>query len=207
LAAPATVELNGSDAGYRLGLAYEIPDIAFRGQLLYRSGTTHTPDGTGVIGGSASSASGYGKIPQIVEARLQTGIAPGWLAFGSVKWTDWSVNRTLDLNALGGARQNEYYWRDGWTISGGVGHSFNEKVSGSVTLSWDRGVTTGHDLMSDTYTMAIGGSYKDDLVGEFRGGIGLARLTSATETEKGALNTSVDAGWAVAVNASYRFTW
>ena len=31
--------------GYRLGVAYEIPEIALRGQLLYRSAVQHTPGG------------------------------------------------------------------------------------------------------------------------------------------------------------------
>ena len=35
--------------------------------------------------------------------KLQSGVAPGWLVFGSVKWTDWSVTEQLLVNvpALG----------------------------------------------------------------------------------------------------------
>lgn len=202
----AKIKLDDTKAGYRLGLAYEVPDIALRGQLLYRSGAKLSPDGDLTTPAGTSAATGAGRTPQSVELKLQSGIAPGWLAFGSVKWTDWSVNQTLDVTAGGSTTQNQYYWRDGWTVTGGVGHAFNDKLSGSLSFTWDRGVGTGWDTMSTTYSAAIGGSYKNDLGGEFRAGVGLGRLTSATETKKtpAVANAAVDSGWAVAVSASYK---
>src|SRR5690606_34117088 len=133
--------------------------IALRGQLLYRSGTSYGADGSltapaaalgvGMLPTPASvPAIGIGELPQSVELKLQSGIAPGWLAFGSVKWTDWSAMTTLDVVRPGAGlvSRNEYYWRDGWTVTGGVGHAFTDTISGSVSLTWDRGVSTGYDL-------------------------------------------------------------
>ncbi|MEM5501393.1 outer membrane protein transport protein [Ahrensia kielensis] len=157
--------------GYRLGVAYEIPEIALRAQLLYRSEVHHTP---GVDVGSfttlvrAFPAFGEGTLPQSVELKLQSGVAPGWLVFGSVKWTDWSVLDTLNYTIVGPApvfgnvTELEYAWRDGWTVSAGVGHQFNDNLSGQAALTWDRGVSTTEDNLRDTWGLAGGVALSND---------------------------------------------
>jgi long-chain fatty acid transport protein len=210
--------LSGTDVGYRVGAAYEIPEIALRAQLMYRASSSYGADGaidvrlldgTTVVGGPFA-ATGTGNLPQSVEMKLQSGVAPGWLVFGSVKWTDWSVTEQLVVNvpALAAVQTNDYFWKDGWTVSLGVGHAFNEKVSGAASLTWDQGVKTGWDLSSDTWTLGVGGSYKDDLGGEFRGGVGVTYITGATETLNAVgTNSAVKGGMAYAVSASYKVKW
>lgn len=225
---PIALTLNGTDAGYRVGLAYDITEIALRAQVMYRSGTSYGADGTlqgpaGVLApalpippGTQISVPvlGIGQVPQSVEMKLQSGIAPGWLAYGSVKWTDWSINKTLDVvRTTGGIiSRNEYYWKDGWTVTGGVAHSFTDRIAGTVSLTWDRGVGTGFDHSSDTYTLGVGGSFKDQWGGELRAGVGLSYLTASEETQypspfNPAANSAVDNGWATAVTASYKVKW
>ncbi len=216
------VNLGSTDVGFRLGAAYAIPEIALRAELMYRSSTRHeadgtttrlAPTGTGLdglpLGVAVPVAKGDGNLPQSVEMKLQSGIAPGWLAFGSVKWTDWSVTESLNLTLAPGVnRQNLYFWRDGWTVTGGIGHAFTEKLSGAVSLTWDRGVGTGWDLSSTTYTLGSGLSYKDDLGGEMKFGGGITYITSAAENKyPGPVNTAVDSGWAWALGASYKTKW
>lgn len=233
----ADLTLDGDDQGYRLGVAYDIPDIAFRAQLMYRSATSYGAEGTlkapagillraldpaspqaqqlnaalaaGLIGLGSQvpvDAIGVGNLPQTLELKLQTGIAPGWLAFGSVKWSDWSVQKSLDVLTLDGQEISKdlYNWKDGWTLTGGVGHAFNDRVSGLVSLTWDQGVSTGFDTSSDTYTVVVGGSVKDDFGGELRGGVGLTYITAGEETQYApGMNAVTDNGWALAVSASY----
>jgi long-chain fatty acid transport protein len=216
------VKLGASDFGYRIGAAYEIPEIALRAQLMYRSGTDYAASGTTTRVGptgtpldglplnvAAPVASGFGSLPQSVELKLQSGVAPGWLVFGSVKWTDWSVLDTLDLYLTPALlRQNQYFWKDGWTVQVGVGHAFNDKLSGAASLTWDSGVGTGWDLSSDTWTLGVGGSYKPDVGGEVRFGTGLTYLTSDRETQYApVLNNAVDSGWAIAFTGSYKVNW
>jgi long-chain fatty acid transport protein len=219
------VKLGANDWGYRIGAAYEIPEIALRAQLMYRSGTDYNADGTTTRIGTAPPpvaglnglplnvtlpiAGGQGSLPQSIELKLQSGVAPGWLVFGSVKWTDWSVLDTLDLIiAPGATSQNLYYWKDGWTVQAGVGHAFNDKLSGAVSLTWDSGVGTGWDGQSDTWTLGVGGSYKPDVGGEMRFGTGLSYLTSERETQYvPILNNSYDSGWAIAFTGSYKVNW
>jgi long-chain fatty acid transport protein len=216
------VKLNSTDVGFRLGAAYAIPEIALRAEVMYRSGTRHeatgtttrlAPTGTALdglpLGFAVPVAKGDGNLPQSVDVKIQSGVAPGWLVFGSVKWTDWSVNNQLNLVlAPGAVSANIYNWRDGVTVSAGVGHAFNEKLSGAASLTYDRGVGTGWDLSADSWTLGAGGSYKDDLGGELKVGGGITYLAGAAETKYAApLNSAVAAGWAWALGASYKTKW
>ena len=218
--------------GYRLGVAYEIPEIALRAQLLYRSSVNHSPSDSpsdsftvrnpdGSIAFAAPTA-GQGTLPQSLELKLQSGIAPGWLAFGSVKWTDWSVLETLDYTILGGPlagpRELEYYYKDGWTVTGGIGHAFSESISGVMGLTWDRGVSTTEDTLSDTYTLAAGVALKDKLGGEVRFGGAVSYLTAASVSAQdgddvgsydpgASFAYTVDGDWAYALSAGYKISW
>ncbi len=206
-------ELSGTAWGWRAGVAYEIPEIALRGQLLYRSGTKIDADGNAnhlQLGSIA--AGGTGKLPQSVEAKFQTGIAPGWLAYGSVKWTDWSVNKDLTLVLKPGfipdiERPNHYNWRDGWTVMAGIGHSFTDNISGTAFVMWDRGVSTGWDLYGDVVTVGTGLIMKDQFGGELRLGGGISHVGSVKETEYGAANYAVGNGWSFSGLAGYSMKW
>ena len=112
---------------------------------------------------------------------------------------------------------NLYYYEDGWTVTGGVGHAFTDSISGLVSLTWDKGVTTGWDTSSDTDTLGTGVSMKDKIGGELRAGVGLSYLTSADETKYTTsvpvtdptfgFNRSVGSGWSYAFNVSYGVKW
>ncbi|QEE47624.1 long-chain fatty acid transporter [Rhizobium sp. WL3] len=219
-----TLNLQDDSAfGYRLGAAYEIKEYALRAELMYRSQVDHEASGVftlqsatlaGAIGravGSQISSTGTGSLPQSLELSLQSGIAPDWLAFGSIKWTDWSVLQTLNYNiaAAGlGDQQKNFFWRDGWTITGGVGHQITEKVSGALSLTWDRGVGTGADIFSDTWTLGAGTQIKHG-PGVLRIGAAASYLTSGSQsTTQGAdFNATAGGDWAYALSANYRISF
>lgn len=211
---PASLTLDGTDQGYRVGVGYDIPEIALRGQLMYRSATSYGADGTFTLqtpgGPLAVPALGFGNLPQSVELKLQSGIAPGWLAFGSVKWTDWSVQEALivQIPALGaaGTSNDIYNWRDGWTVTGGIGHAFNEQVSGLASITYDRGVATGYDLIGDSWTLSLGGSVRDTFGGELRAGVGVSYLASV-DAPLHPENQAVGSDWATGVSLGYRINW
>jgi long-chain fatty acid transport protein len=50
-------------------------------------------------------------------------------------------------------------YRDGWTISGGVGHKFNDQWAGAVSLTWDRGTSQGYGAQTDSWTLGLGAAY------------------------------------------------
>ena len=212
-----------SELGYRIGGAYEIEDIGLRAEILYRSKVRHDGEGgftvsaagapvlsavTGQVipAGLELGAVGAGTLPQSLEISLQSGIAPGWLAFGSVKWTDWSVLPTLDytIDGLGPLSKN-FRFRDGWTVTGGIGHAFTDRVSGAVSLTWDRGVGTGADIATDTWTVGLGTGVKAG-PGEYRVGGAVSYLTSGSQRAGATLadyDATVGGDFAYGVNLSY----
>ncbi|WP_439272209.1 OmpP1/FadL family transporter [Pseudochrobactrum sp. HB0163] len=224
--------------GWRLGAAYEIPEIALRASLVYQSKVNYNLDGkvnVDVIGAPMSfttPVSGKVATPQSVEFKFQTGIAPDWLALASVKWTDWSSISKVGFINTGdkpfidlpdasypvGAEVTslDLYYRDGWTIMGGIGHKFNDKWSGAATVTWDRGTTTGLTSQTDVWLFGLGANYKATEQIEFRlaGAIGV--LTSGTlDNTPAAPNGGSDTGskadfgtdvvGGVTFSAKYRF--
>jgi long-chain fatty acid transport protein len=206
---PLAVKLKDQDIGWRAGLAYEIPEIAFRALLMYRSGASYSATGDANFSGVGviAPATGKGELPQSLELKLQSGIAEDWLAFGSVKWVDWSVLERLDLQFGSTSSSNQYYWRDGWTVTAGVGHKFTDSVSAFTSLAWDRGVSTGWDLYGQTVTVAAGVSAKDKWGGDWRITAAAVRLFSEQETQNGALNASTQNTWGYGIQAQYKLTF
>jgi long-chain fatty acid transport protein len=103
-------------------------------------------------------------MPDSLELKVQSGIAPGWLAFGSVKWTDWSQLQVLRFvpNEPGFGRFGtslDLLYRDGWTVTGGIGHKFNDQWSGAISLTWDRGTSHGYGAQTDTWLLGTGVTY------------------------------------------------
>ena len=174
------VDLKASGWGWRAGLAYEIPEIALRASLVYNSkvkldNISGTLDLTSIGRGITPIYGSTQDMPDSVEFKLQSGIAPGWLAFGSIKWVNWSLLQSIPICAVGtpaaacftgntasGSEQAtslDLMYRDGWTVTGGIGHKFNDQWSAAGQLSWDRGTSHGYGAQSDTWTLGGGVAY------------------------------------------------
>lgn len=189
------LDVDDSGIGWRAGLAYEIPEIALRTSLTYQSKIDYRLEGT-IENLAPFTIPVYGDatVPQSVEWKVQSGIAPGWLAFGSIKWTDWSVIQSIGFRnkdqlgpvTPGGVEITslDLYYRDGWTISGGVGHKINDQFSVAGSVAWDRGTTTGLNSQTDTWTFGLGGSYTPTKNFEIRAGGALGILTSGTKDDR-----------------------
>jgi long-chain fatty acid transport protein len=179
---PAEIDVDadtGFDPGFRAGLAYEMPEIALRAQILYRSQTTHeTPSGSaagalaaapfvlapdiGPVGvpspmpiGTALPIPDEAHLsdvvsPQSLGLNVQTGIAPGTIVTASLRWTDWSTNREL-VTRIGDnpGSITPFRWDDGYTASLGIGRALTEKLSVLAAVGFDSGVSTGAET---TYT-------------------------------------------------------
>ncbi|MCL6654076.1 long-chain fatty acid transporter [Agrobacterium rubi] len=199
--------------GYRAGIAYDIPEYAMRVQLLYRSQVEHEADGTytpsafGIANGIPTDlpAKGAGTLPQSLKLSAQTGVAPGWLVYGSAAWTDWSVLPGFSYDVTGlGTSSKVFNYKDGYTLQMGVGHEFTDKVSGTVNLTWDRGVGTGADITTDTWTLGLGTQYKGNF-GTVGVGAALSYLTAGSQNaSSGATyDATANADWAFAVGVTY----
>jgi long-chain fatty acid transport protein len=229
------VDLTSNAWGYRLGVGYEIPEYALKAQLLYRSQTNHdaagdysnTPFRTLAIAqgvdpivanalyGTAMSApaSASASLPATVDLTVQSGIAEGWLAFGSIKWTDWSVLTDIQVvEGLAGQAfsTTRFFFEDGWTVTGGVGHRFNPALSGSLSLTWDKGVSTGWDTLTDTWTIAGGLAYDVNSNIQVRAGGAAIYFTEGTKSQvSSALDYTATSpaewGYALSVSAAAKF--
>ena len=235
-----TLALEDTGYGYRLGVGYEIPEIALRAQLVYRSEVD--VDATGTFSGvtfrnapapdgiafNNTDASGNGTFPRSLELKLQSGIAEGTLAFLNIRWTDWSVFDQLSYSTgtpsfvPGAARAEDdaldFFYRDGYTISAGIGRQLNETTAASLAIGWDRGVGTGYDISTDTWTLAAGASFtpRDDI--EIRAGGALLYLTegeqcffagldycSAALGDEPVITADNDVGFALSLSGKLKF--
>lgn len=161
-----TTDVSDEATAYRIGLAYEIPEYAMRFSVIYNSQVDY--DMTGTVAFSATPAPAtpvFGSIsmPQSVEAKFQSGVAPGWLVFGSAKWTDWSVADNMPLCAVGTPVCTQaaalsgltLLFKDTWTVTLGAAHQFNEYFSVAGNVTWDQGATQGFTSQTDTWVAGL----------------------------------------------------
>ncbi|QLF71396.1 transporter [Peteryoungia desertarenae] len=192
------LDLEGDGYGWRIGAAYEITEYALRASLVYNSeveldditgtldlrGISALVPGGGGLFGRSSPVYGSTAMPESVELKVQSGIAPGWLAFGSVKWVDWSQLQRIPFFVAGTtspeATALSLAYRDGWTVSGGIGHKLNDQWSIAGSVTWDRGTSQGFGSQSDTWTFGTGVSYTPSENVEFRLAGALSLLTSGS---------------------------
>lgn len=168
---------NGYDAdiketggvGWLAGFAYQIPEIALKASLTYRSEVDHdvnirenlpTLPALSLLGQAAageaiknSSADTTITTPQSVNFDFQTGIMADTVAFANVRWVNWkdfSVQpyKFGQLSKVVGQlpivnRPNGFdlvsYADDQWTVTTGVGRKLNDKWAGNVSVGWDSG--------------------------------------------------------------------
>ena len=135
------VETNRSyGVGFAAGAAYEIPDIALRVALTYRSKVEHDFDTTETIGATTVASQTNVEMPQSVTLDFQTGIAEDTLIFGQVHWVDWSEFTIAPPNyplLVSAGRPLVAYGDDWTTFTLGVGRRFNEKWAGSLAVTYE----------------------------------------------------------------------
>lgn len=124
--------------GYVVGAAYEIPDIAGRVSLTYNSKVEHEFDtveslnGT-VIGRSTTTVD----TPESVTLEAQSGVAPGTLVFGSIRWVNWSEFKVDPAVFTATSGSGLVSLEDTTTYTLGVGRKFNDTWSGSAALTYE----------------------------------------------------------------------
>ncbi|MCV6597226.1 MAG: hypothetical protein OIF40_09120 [Mangrovicoccus sp.] len=126
--------------GYVLGGAYERKDIALRVALTYNSRIRHKFDTNEFLRGMPIGSQGTkteSDTPQSVNLDFQTGVAPGWLVFGTVRWAEFSEFelRPEVFTALTG--QSLVDLENYITYSLGFAHRFNEKIAGSMAFIYE----------------------------------------------------------------------
>ncbi|WP_182084642.1 long-chain fatty acid transporter [Aureimonas sp. ME7] len=245
-------------AGFRVGAAFEMPEIALRAQILYRSEVEHDdiagtgtlvaandafvrlgdgrqvsvptaaaflaaqgiavppaligalPTGGTVLASGLPASLNTATSPQSLYINAQTGIAEGTLLLASFRWTDWSTNNAVVTTVAGNSNVSPYYWKDGYTASLGIGRAFNEYVSGSVSIGYDSGVSTGAETTyTDLYTLSGGLALKNSDWAELRFGGLIGYWTDGDQrVSNGAVfDATVGDDWVYAANVSLKLTF
>ena len=167
------IDLKEDDAfGWLAGAAYQIPEIALKAAITYRSEIKHELDTseTFALGAVVRPNSNTEVVtPQSVNIDLQSGVAKDTLAFANIRWVHWdqfAVKPTYLAAATQVARgkaQNLIdYSDDQWSITTGISHKFNDKWAGSASVGWDSGAgnpVTTLGPVEGFWSVGLGGQY------------------------------------------------
>ncbi len=123
-----------SGFGFVAGAAYQIPDIALRVALTYRSAVSSTHDTAEFSGALVDTIDIV--TPQSVNLEFQSGVNPKTLVFGSVRWVNWSAFDLTPANYPLGSIVD--YDDDRVTINLGVGRKLSDTLSAAVTVGYER---------------------------------------------------------------------
>ena len=157
------------DYGWLVGAAYQIPEIALKVALTYRSEIEHKLETAETVptlpvpalnqlflGNSADTKV---KTPQSVNLDFQTGIMANTVAFANVRWVEWGgygidIDKFRTLTAVQAQipalmtgqpldkskGQNIIdYDKDQWSANIGIGRKFNDQWAGNFSVGWDSG--------------------------------------------------------------------
>lgn len=149
-----SVELKSDDSvGWLTGISYQIPEIAFRANLIYRSEINHKNQAEESLPLSGSIVSDTTKIttPQSVNLDFMSAVSMHNLIYGSVRWVDWSdfkikpngFNQIIQpylayLPALADFNLIDYQ-SDQWSAKIGIAQKLNERTFASLETVWDSG--------------------------------------------------------------------
>jgi long-chain fatty acid transport protein len=131
--------------GYSVGLAYEIPEAAFRAQIVYYSQIDHRLEGAATIENINAPAAVFRVLqatrltdvtadlptPGSVVGHARLGIAPDWQIAGTIRWVNWSVLRSFAIRSANGTADFDtpLHLQNSATYSLGVGHAVTPSLS------------------------------------------------------------------------------
>lgn len=173
------IDLKEDDAfGWLAGAAYQIPEIALKAAITYRSEIKHELDTTETsnvyipsYGIDLRSMTSQTEVvtPQSVNLDFQTGIAKDTLAFANLRWVHWdqfavspAALASASKLAKGKAQNLIDYSDDQISATVGVGHKFTSKWSGSASVGWDSGAgnpVTTLGPVEGFWSVGLGGQY------------------------------------------------
>lgn len=172
--------------GYVLGAAWERPEIAARVALTYNSAIDYElqTTETSFIGGLQSVTPV--STPQSVNLDFETGVAADTLAFGSIRWVDWTE---FDISpqmysTLTRGRSLVSYTSDVYTYTLGVGRRFSETWAGAFSVTHEQQVGGFASNLGPTdglTSVNLGGTYTQGPM-ELSAGVSYLWIGSAETT-------------------------
>lgn len=179
--------------GWLAGVAYQIPEIALKAAITYRSEITHKANAVETSSiplptfdqrvGTVEAVT-----PQSVNVDFQTGIATDTLAFANLRWVHWD-NFVVRPDLLANVNQNLIdYSDDQWSANVGIGRKFNAKWAGNVSVGYDSGAGNPVTTLGPTegyWSVGLGGQYSPAEHYFIQGGVKYFWLGDATAQTSG----------------------
>ena len=188
------------DVGWLAGAAYQIPEIALKASVTYRSEIDHKTTvnessiaGLGQnVGTVINMNNGLGKTeittPQSVNLDLQSGIMANTVAFANVRWVNWkdfSIRPYafgIASNIAGASptinKPNGFdlvaYTDDQWSINTGIGRKLNDQWAGNVSVGYDTGAGNPVTTLGPTegyWNLGVGVQYSPTPATFIAGGV------------------------------------
>ncbi|MDV7590531.1 transporter [Acinetobacter baumannii] len=152
-----------SELGWLAGIAYQIPEIALKAAVTYRSEIKHQVMATEsfspllspivpIIGTGETEVT----TPQSINLDLQSGITPSTLIFLNTRWVNW---KDFKIKPYQFGKVTEFatqyptglnladYSKDQITVDFGLAQKFNNQWSGVVSAGWDSGAGNPASLL------------------------------------------------------------
>lgn len=203
-----------SAAGWLAGFAYQIPEIALKASVTYRSEIDHKMDVketilTGIPGvGAVNYTDAQTEIttPQSVNVDLQSGIMENTVAFANIRWVNWK-DFAIRPNKFGQLSQHPLiagstgkpngfdlvaYTDDQYSVTAGVGRKMNDKWAGNVSVGWDSGAGNPVTTLGPTegyWNLGLGVQYSPTPATFIAGGVKYFWLGDADAQSGAQFNT------------------
>lgn len=217
-----------TELGWIAGLAFQIPDIALKTSLTYRSEIEHELQATETVGYGAidlatlNPAFTPGKTavttPQSVNLDFQTGIMADTVAFANVRWVNWKdfsirpnyFGQAADARGLVGANLVDYS-DDQISANIGVGRKLTEKWAGNVSVGYDTGAGNPVTTLGPTegyWNLGLGVQFSPAANYFIAGGVKYFWLGDATAKTAAVNNVGKfedNDAWGYGLKIGYRF--
>lgn len=168
---------NGYDAymkqdsamGWLAGASFQIPEIALKAAITYRSKIKHKMDAQERIFSEplliVQPSDTEITTPQSVNLDFQTGVYKDTLAYLNARWVNWKdltirptqfgsltelVTTELSQGTYSKGFNLDEYKKDQYSITLGVGHQFTDHWSASADVSWDSGTGDPASVLNPT---------------------------------------------------------
>lgn len=169
------------ETGWLAGMSYQIPEIALKAAITYRSKIKYKlqvdEDMFGQPIQLVDSAKTKLDTPQSINIDFQSGIADKTLAYANLRWVNWkkfesrpvqfgAISKLLMTEATNGVYTEGFnldgYHKDQYSALLGIGHQFTEKWSASTDIGWDSG--TGNPAstlgpMKGSWSLGLGAQF------------------------------------------------
>lgn len=204
-------------AGWLAGFAYQIPEIALKASVTYRSEVDHDVYIDETIPSLATLSTGAILLPyvennttittpQSVNVDFQTGIMANTVAFANVRWVNWK-DFAIRPNKFGQAsnllgknpavnQPNGFdlvaYTDDQISATVGVGRKLTEHWAGNVSVGWDSGAGNPVTTLGPTegyWNLGLGVQYSPTAQTFIAGGVKYFWLGDAKAQSGSQFNT------------------